>query len=155
MSSPNGMFPQPATQDTDGQGDLPIFERELNALLRRHGLGIGGEAVLFVLEREDFSFDHVVDNESRIVFGGRREPAVGLAETSEQDWASIEQMLSERLGETERSPAPSTGKHFSAADWFSLPVAFRHEWWEETNYGTLAPSEALLMRARALLASRP
>jgi hypothetical protein len=46
------------------------FARELSALGRKYGLGIAGDAKLFVLESEDRSYDYGVGRNSELVFGG-------------------------------------------------------------------------------------
>ena len=51
------------------------FLLELSQLGRKHGLGITGSAVLFVLERDDYAFDYSVDAESRLFLGNPQSDA--------------------------------------------------------------------------------
>lgn len=46
---------------------LAVFAQELTILCRRHGLGIGGEPTLFVMEYEDQALQYVVDGASQLV----------------------------------------------------------------------------------------
>jgi hypothetical protein len=45
------------------------FLAELSELSAKHGIAIGGDAVLFVMEREDFSYAYHVDDESKLTLG--------------------------------------------------------------------------------------
>lgn len=49
--------------------DVDTFLAELTELSRKHGLGITGEAVLFVMEYDDNPHAYHMDDESRLAFG--------------------------------------------------------------------------------------
>jgi len=48
--------------------DATAFERELTQLSRKHGIGIGGSATLFVMETDDFERNYSTDNQSHLQF---------------------------------------------------------------------------------------
>ncbi|MGY2987728.1 hypothetical protein [Bradyrhizobium sp. USDA 4508] len=37
------------------------------------------------------------------------------------------------------------------AEWWGLSIELRRQWWQETNFGTVAPSAALVDKVRAAL----
>jgi hypothetical protein len=46
--------------------DCFAFLSDLTEICRRHGIGIAGDAVLFLMEAEDFPPQYAVDSESRL-----------------------------------------------------------------------------------------
>ena len=47
------------------------------------------------------------------------------------------------------------GGHFSRAEWFALPLAFRQRWWRETDYSKQPASDQLLADLHVLLCRGP
>ena len=46
---------------------VECFLAELSEISTKHGIGISGEAVLFMLENEDHVYKYVIDDESRLI----------------------------------------------------------------------------------------
>ena len=62
--------PQPASQP--GTADrTKEFLAELTELSVKHGIGITGAPVLFLMEQEDFAATYTIDAESNLSLGGR------------------------------------------------------------------------------------
>jgi hypothetical protein len=46
--------------------------RDLSNLSRKHGIGIAGDSTLYVMERDDNSYNYSVDDRSRLILGSAK-----------------------------------------------------------------------------------
>lgn len=57
---------QTGTSEPDAIKRVQQFLTDLTDISAKHGIGISGDAVLFVLEPEDYSARYVIDDESNL-----------------------------------------------------------------------------------------
>ena len=62
----NQQIKESAIMEADENFDL--FLQSLTDLCRRHSFGLNGEITVYVMEKEDFSFEMNVDKNSRLLF---------------------------------------------------------------------------------------
>jgi hypothetical protein len=55
-----------------GGDELNAFVRDLSNLSRKHGIGIAGDSTLYVMERDDNSYNYSVDDRSRLILGSAK-----------------------------------------------------------------------------------
>jgi hypothetical protein len=61
--------PANADKAATTEPDLSAFLRDLSELCRRHGLGITGTPILFVMEPEDYQLSYVADADRELLLG--------------------------------------------------------------------------------------